>query len=358
VALRPSDEEVRRAWETGQLLDGRSSGRSLTDVVSALVGVQAQDVRAAGLCIRARTEGLVFGDVYRAIEGRSIVLTWSLRGTRHLHLASELPWVLALCGPAFGRPGRRAEQLGIGGRVGEEAVRVLRDALESLGALTRDNVREVLAPHGVDPTGQAPIHVIRRAALEGVLCVVPMPDGKERYEPLSPQPRADRDEALASLARRYLAANGPATAADFATWSGLGAPTAKRAWTLLAADLVDVERPSGKMEILADAAATLAVDRAPGPVRLLGAFDSILLGHVDRSLLVATEHARQVNAGGGMIKPTLLIGGRVSGTWTVSRRRPDPEVTPFRPLTGREQKELGSEISDVRRFLGSERSGR
>jgi hypothetical protein len=51
------------------------------------------------------------------IDARSLVLTWSLRGARHIHRAEDVRWIGGLLGPRFARaaPGRE-RQLGIDGR--------------------------------------------------------------------------------------------------------------------------------------------------------------------------------------------------------------------------------------------------
>ncbi|HEY6694831.1 MAG TPA: crosslink repair DNA glycosylase YcaQ family protein, partial [Solirubrobacteraceae bacterium] len=102
--------------------------------------------------------------------------------------------------------------------------------------------------------GQAPIHVVHRAALAGVLCEV---GAEGRYGALDLGPLPDRAEALAELARRYAAAHAPCGAEDFATWSGLPAADVRAAW-------------DGEPRIEGEA--------KEGPVRLLGAFDEWLLG--------------------------------------------------------------------------------
>ena len=369
---------MRRARLRGQLLAGhraphpgpiatRDAGpagdaavEAVAGVVGTLVGVQAQEATAAALAVRARSRGLVAADVDRARHERKVVLTWSLRGTRHLHRADDVRPMLALLGPTFLRPSRRAEELGIAGAAGERAVRVLRRALADDGPLTRDEVKARLAPHGVDPSGQAAIHVIGRAALEGLLCVLP----GERYllldDWLGPPDAAaavdrdrDRDRAAGELARRYLSAFAPATPADFAAWSGLGLPVARRAWATIDADLVEVESPAGTSWLLASdvdrARAAAGRSRRSTGVRLLGAFDSLLLAYADRRLHLSADHAPLVNRGGGMVKPLLVVDGRVAGTW--SRPWGRVEVHPFRPLTGDVSAAVEREAADVVRFL-------
>jgi winged helix DNA-binding protein len=66
-------------------------------------------------------------------EARSLVLTWTMRGTRHLHPATDVGWLLAVFGPVFGRPGRRAAELGLAGEAGDRAQEAIRRALEGGG---------------------------------------------------------------------------------------------------------------------------------------------------------------------------------------------------------------------------------
>ena len=86
------------------------------------------------------------------------------------------------------------------------------------------------------------------------------------------------------------------------------------------------------------------LEPAPPEVRLLPAFDGILLGHRDRALTVRPEHARAVLPGGGILRPTVLAGGLVEGTWRF--KRGTPEVTPFDPPGP----DVAAEIADVLRF--------
>ena len=337
---RLTDSGVRRARLRAQLLSGPVP-RSVDDVVGRLVGVQAQDATAAALAVRARSRGLVAGDVDRAREERRVVLTWSLRGTRHLHRAQDARWLVALVGPTFLRPSKRAEQLGIAGAVGDRAVEVLVDALAAEGPLTRPQVKDLLAPHGVDPSGQAAIHVIARAGLEGRLCVLP----GERYVLLDEWiGEAAAGGRPGHLARRYLAAFGPASPADFGAWSGLGPPAARREWAAIAADLVEVAPSLWLLAAGVDRA--VAAARRPGPTRLVGAFDSLLLAYADRHLHLSPDHARLVNPGDGMVKPLVVVDGRVAGTWS----RPGGGVD-ARPFPTSSTPAVDREADDVRRFL-------
>jgi hypothetical protein len=304
------------------------------------------------MSVRARCPGLAVADLARAVwEERCLVLTWSMRGTRHLHPAADVRWLLKVFGPVFGRPGRRAEQLGIAGAPGDRAVAALGDALAAEGMLTRPQVKERLAAVGVDVSGQAPAHVLQRAAHEGVLCVLPDPhgaSGQERYVllddwvPSSEVP--SREEALVLLASRYLQAFGPAGLQDFRAWSGLPAAQAELGWAAV----------TGGADLPGAPGDALAAPRHC-PVRLTGGFDTLLLGYADRSLHLAPEHARRVNAGGGLVRPVVLDDGVVVATWRYVRGATDTvEVIPFEALSRRALDGIEREVGDIGVFLGRE----
>jgi hypothetical protein len=358
VANRLDPAELRRAWASAQLLSADPPATAVDEVVARLVGVQAQDRTAAALAVRARTRHLTTASVHAAAVGdRAVVLTWSLRGTRHLHLAADVRWIVGLLGPTFahGSP-RRNRQLGIDGVRGEEALRALRRALEADGRLTRADVRRRLADAGVDPHGQAPVHLLRRAGLEGWLCVVPGRGPEETYvvvdDWLPPAGPVAPDDAGAELARRYLAGYGPAAPSDFAAWSGLGLTVARRAWAALAGDVVEVDEPRGRSWVLRGGC---GAGGGPTSVRLLGGFDNLLLGYADRSPVLAPEHARKVNVGGGMVRPVVVVDGRVVATWRhrAGRGGYRVEVAAFGGLPGEVHSAIDDEIVDVGRFLGT-----
>ncbi|GAC1363739.1 MAG: winged helix DNA-binding domain-containing protein [Actinomycetota bacterium] len=355
---------VRRARVQAHNLGGEAVVKAVPDLLRHVVGIQAQDVAAAALSMRPRSPGLASADLFSAVAAGEVALTWSLRGTRHLHAAGDIRWLVSLFGPLFGQAARRARQLGIDGELGERAQDSLRQALGAEGPLTRAEIKERLQRLGIDVTGQAAAHVIRRAGLAGSLCVIPAPHGKERYAPLElcipapqdpPQGSLDTEQALPGLARRYLAAYGPATPNDFRAWSGLPAALARRAWSAIGPEMVELAGPSGPLWVLAvrQDPVRAAAAGGPAPLRLLGGFDTLLLGYADRSLLLAPEHAWAINPGGGILHPVVLEDGQVVGTWRYQRaRRPHSiDVTALQPM---DPHQLAREGAAVGQFLGSE----
>src|SRR5260370_18760393 len=126
---------------------------------------------------------------------------------------------------------------------------------------------------------------------------------------LGPQPAtADRDTALAEVARRYLAGHGPASDRDLAKWAGLPLGDVRRGLAAIAPRLRD--RPDG----LAELAAGREQPGEPPAPRLLGSFDPVLLGWASRDQVVGPHHRRIVTTN-GIFRPFALCAGRAAGLW-------------------------------------------
>jgi urease gamma subunit len=315
----------------------REDGAALPDLVRAVAGLQAQDAPAAALGIRARRAGSTRAEVDRAgFEDRSIVRAWVMRGTLHLIPAEDARWMLALLGPVgLARGRRRRAELGVNA---PEAVAAVRAALAD-GPRTRHEVAGAVRASGVrlENHPQVPVHLIACAAQAGhVIEAGPGPTYALIDDWLGP-PRPGPDDPLAELARRHAHAHPPSGPEDFATWSGLPMRDARRAYQRIAPELEEVA-------VLGRSAwVPKRLEPAPPHVRLLPAFDGLLLGHRDRSLILRPEHDRAVRPGGGILSPTLIVDGQVEGTWRLERGR--PTVTSFGAAPDYED-----ELADVVRF--------
>ena len=332
----------------------------VADLVKELCGIQAQDARAATLALRVRSAGLVAADVERArVQERTIIRTWGQRGTLHLMATEDAGWLLPLLGPVFiaGSRRRRAE-LGLDEDTCARGMRAIRDALASQGPLTRTELVEQLAVNGIRLEGQARPYLLSRAALEGIICLGPDRGAEPTYVLLSdwiaPGRALSEEAAYAELARRYLGAYGPATPEDMAAWSGLPISRIRAAWRQIADQLMEVAIDSSAAWMLKSRAAWL--DEPPiadQVVCLLPAFDIYLLGYQNRDLTVPRQYAKRVNAGGGMLHPTLLVDGRVAGTWKSQRTKNqlDVIVESFEQLAPEVYPRLEAEIAEIARFL-------
>lgn len=316
-------------------------------------GIQAQDLGAARLAVRARSATLTAADVDAALGAeRTVVRTWLMRNTIHLVPARDVRWLTALLGPMIRRRfgTRRWPELGLTPDVLDAAARLAPQLLAD-GPLGRHELAAALAGRGVPirQDGQAPVHVLVFLSTLGLTCHASggrfallddwLPGAAEG-------PRGD--DALAELARRWITAYSPATAADFTTWSGL---------------------PSGRaLGLIRDELQPAEVDGRPGfrpgaprpcrgGVRLLGGFDTVLVAYRDRATLIDASHRDQVYSG-GIIRPTVVHDGRVIGRWRLGRpasaARPlRVEVTLFAPAPRTVRAAVRAEAEDIGRFLAA-----
>ena len=81
---------------------------------------------------------------------------------------------------------------------------------------------------------------------------------------------------------------------------------------------------------------------------LLPAWDGTLLCHRDRALTVGPEVPEKVVANFGVLRPAVLVDGRVLGTWKLVKGRPAAEL--FTELSERQRAALELELADVERF--------
>lgn len=323
-----------------------------------MLGVQAQVPFAAGLALRARTEGLTEAKVDRArLHDRSIVLTWAMRGTLHLVPAEDYGWVVpVVIEPHVANSHRRLRELGVTGDQPPRAVRAIQRMLARDGPLTRAEIAERLRKLRIRTEGQAIAHLVWLAAAERSVCFGP-DRGRDRCFVLvrdwmgTPEPM-DRERALAELAVRYLRAHGPAAPADLAFWSGLRAADAARGWAAIADRLTEVEVAGGTMWTLR----SRRRDEAPaGLARLLPSFDEYLLGWKDRRFIAEPTRWRTINPGGGWYHPAVVADGRAVGTWATDRRRTGVrlEVRPFSRLVPAIRRGITPEVAAVAGYLGA-----
>lgn len=322
--------------------------RDAASVAERLLAIQGQDPRGARLAVRARSEGLAAADVDRALsEERSVLITWLNRGTLHLVRSEDYPWLQALTTPPLRTScKRRLRQEGVPAEQGERAVETIERALKKEGALTRHQLRERLDSAGVPTAGQALIHLLFLAAVEGVIVRGPMIGKDHAYvlvrDWLGRQPKVDREAAMAELARRYLVGHAPANDRDLARWAGLPLRDARAGLAAIAAELV--ERDDGLVHLAKHPPAA----EVPGP-RLLGAFDPLLLGWTSRERILG-PHTHLVTLN-GIFRPFAMVKGRAVGTWKLNRGK--VTIEPLGKVSKAATAALATDAADVERFMAS-----
>jgi hypothetical protein len=326
------------------------------EIARAIAGAQAQDIYAGRLSFRSRSRRLTGADIDRArTEERSLLRTWVMRTTLHLIPTDDAGWWLPLFEPGIARwSRRRLGQLGMPAASQEKAIQAIARMLEREGPITRPEVAERLTALGIELDSMTRGHIVGLAVASGIACLGPDRGSRtclvRREDWLGMLRSFDPDAAMAELARRYLRAFGPATDRDFAYWSGLGLGQVRGGLDAISSQLEQVR-------VGEDTLLSLRRERPrlppKGQVRMLGNFDTYLLGWKDRSFSVPTEHRAAVKeGGGGWIRPVIVRDGLVIGGWRSSRKGGRLEISLDLPsrVPAEVQRAIDAEIQDISRF--------
>jgi hypothetical protein len=319
-------------------------------VAQRLLAIQGQDARGARLAIRARTTGRSAADVDRALTAeRTLLITWLNRGTLHLVRSDDYFWLHALTAPGlFTGNARRLAQEGVTPRAAQRGVAVIERSLLNEGPLTRQQLSERIGAVGVRTAGQALVHLLMLASLNGLIVRGPVIGGHHAYalvhDWLGAPPPFDRRRALAELAHRYLLGHEPADERDLAKWAGLPLRDIREGLNAIASKLT--RRPDGLLD--------LVTRKAPAPLlpppRLLGAFDPVLLGWRSRDDILGPH--RSLITTNGLFRPFVLVHGRAAGTWRIAGG--EVKIEPFARLARADATALAKDAQDVVRFLTPE----
>jgi Winged helix DNA-binding domain len=341
------DRALNRALLARQLLLERHE-MSAADAIGHLVGLQAQEPQEPYVGLWSRLVGFQPDELVELLESRAAVRTQLMRRTLHLVTAQDCLTLRPLHQPMLRArmlatlrremPDVDLIELGQAGRpLFEEQPRTLSDAGRAL----------------VDRWPGVPARVLGDAVGSLVPLVQVPPRGlwgrrgqaiNTTVEAWLGQPLAEStSEALDELILRYLAAYGPAAAADIRAWSGLSG--LQDSLARLRPDLRTFRDGRGRTLLdLPDA--PLPDPRTPAPPRFLPAFDNAVLGFDDRSRIIDVAHRRLSVAGARFV----LVDGRVGATWTVVS---DETTATLRiaPLVRLRRRDTDAMVAEGRRLL-------
>jgi hypothetical protein len=318
------------------------------EAASALVGIQAQILPAAGLALWNRTRTLDNVRFEEAIfTRRTLVKLWGQRGTLHLYPSGEWPLIhgaravnrtwwerraaQGVHGELDGNHRRMVEAVATALRtresMGRTGLRALQldlheDFYSGWGGIFADVVRLGYACHAERVGGEG--HFAHRE--------VWLPDLK--WNPPDPL------EANLELVRRYLRTYGPATPSDLGYWRGEYVGPV-RAWlNALRNETIPVQMDGEDALAHVDDRETLealaAMPKAADglPVRMLYRFDPLLLAHRSRAWVVDADYHKRVARPAGHIEGVVLYRGKAVATWRYDRIPAGLQITvsPFKPL--------------------------
>jgi hypothetical protein len=336
--------ELNRALLARQLLLERVR-LPIPRTLERMCGLQDQYAPSGYIGLWTRLEGMRRDDVTRALERRAVIQATLMRATIHLVSKRDFwPFALAIDDPLrewwFRATKRRRE---------ERRLRVIDTRSRSLLAEGPKRKKEILETLGIPASDFAGVGLWtqlvrvppsgtwenRRADLYGLA------------EQWVGPPAATADDGRQLLIRRYLAAFGPASRADIASFTGLPLKTIDAMTARLPLRSFKTEDDETLLDVRG---AALPPPDAPAPVRFLPTFDATLLVHARRtqilperyrSMIFSTKMPHSIG--------TFLVDGLVTGTW-----RPDGErvvTSTFEPLPKRVRRDVEEEAAALAAFI-------
>jgi winged helix DNA-binding protein len=315
----------------------RSTFEKPEDVVQWLGAVQAQDYAAAKWAVGLRLPGTTDDAIDQAFAGGAILRTHVMRPTWHFVSPADIRWLLALTAPRVHAVNASwYRKLELDDAIIMSSNAVLAKALQGGKQLTRPELVSVLQQAGIATDDlQRFTYIMMRAELDGIVCSGARRGKQFTYALLderAPQARTfDRVEALAEFVRRYFTSHGPATLQDFVWWSGLTVADARAGLEMVASQLMH-EVVEGQTYWFSTST-PLAYELSQS-IYLLPNFDEYTVGYTDRSAVFDVSDLTKFDARGNVLNPTIVLDGRVVGTWKRTIKKDTVMVTPslFAPL--------------------------
>jgi hypothetical protein len=337
--------ELNRAVLARQLLLKRA-GLPIPRALERVGGIQAQYAPSMYIGLWSRLRDFERAVLTRALERRTVVQATLMRSTIHLVSAADF-WPFA---DGVREPRRAWWQRAATDRPPDDAMAAAAETLRAAlaeGPLRRAEIEALVGKAAARGAGmwldlvRAPPSGTwerRRADLFALAHGwVDEPSGGV----------AERGRAgVERLVRRYLAAFGPATRKDVATWAGI--PVAELAPALAALRLRRFASEDGD-ELVDLPRAPLPPADTPAPVRFLPTWDATLLVHARRAAILPEEHRSRIfHTKIPQSVPTFLVDGSVAGTWRYDGTTID--IEPFHRLDRAATRALREEAARLAAF--------
>ncbi len=333
-------ERLTRFYLQNHFLADQAGKSDVLAVVGKVCGLHSQLPMTPYYSLWSRVKGFEPEVLDRLLyRDKSLTKTWFMRGTLHIIPSQDLPvYHNALKRMWFEHHGRYMNEPGWPSR--EDRKRKLYPKIKEALAekpLRRkelsDRVRVLLADESqpYERLFSAWGGILKETSYLG-LTVHGEPCGREacfarldKWLPHVDLNDVSETEARKQLLKKYLRGYGPASAQDFACWSGMLTSEANK--TIEGSKgLKQVQLEGSRIELWMleeDFRALEKVDvEAQVPPRLLPKYDSYLMGHKNRSRIIRDEVLRKVyRPVVGEVAAAVLINGHIVATWTSKKTR-------------------------------------
>jgi Winged helix DNA-binding domain len=329
----------------------------VSEAVEHLMGLQAQSVPPTYYGLWSRIEGFDPHELGRMLTDREAVRMTLMRGTVHLVTVRDALLLRPLVQVVIERSHSGAFGRRMGGADLGELERAVREELDGEALHARELGRRLVARgigEDVEAIGNATrVHVpLVQVPPRGVWGR----SGQAKYATLEAWTgrELDPDPSIDEVVMRYLGGFGPASVMDMQSWSGL--TKLRDAFERLRPRLAAFRDEEGR-ELFDLPDAPRPDPGVPAPVRFLGEYDNVLLGHADRTRIIPADFPWKEMLAPGRWVSNFLVDGMLRGTWWIERegkRSATLAIRPFGELSPGEREEVGAEAERMLEFAEPE----
>jgi winged helix DNA-binding protein len=339
--------DLNRALLARQLLLERQQ-LSADEAIARVAGLQAQAAVPPFVGLWTRLAGFEPAELQVLIDERRIVRATLMRHTIHFVPAEDYLWLRPTIQPALDANFSAQTRKRLAGTDIEPFLAAARKEF-SKRPLTFSQVKELIRAYDGETDVDAIAYAVRTK-----IPLIGVPNGSRwRFGGRAPfvlgedwLGRKLRKPDPREMVRHYLAAFGPATPGDATAWSGVGGM--RQVFESMKAELRTFRDEAGR-ELFDVPDGLLPGGDIEVPVRFLPEYDNTLLGHRDRSRVVADDHRSRIYIGAGLMNGTVLVDGFAAATWRM--RDGELALDPFRKLKKAEQKAINAEADALHEWV-------
>ncbi len=299
------------------------------EVVAHMGAMQSQALEMAKWAIGSRLQNHTVKSVTESLNRGEVIRTHILRPTWHFVAAEDLRWIYDLSYPRL-KPVYRsyAKMLGADETVLYRYIPLIEELLSGGRHLSKQEMGDALTRRGVLLDDDHLSLLLSFAELEGLIVNGELNGNRQTFTLLEEWvPRTapmSREESLERLARKYFSSHGPATLQDFTWWSGLSITECRQAVEMIRPDFI-LEKINGRECWMPNSICTPPSDH--DLALLLAPFDEFVVSYKDRSEIIEETHYRKVITKNGIFSPTVMLNGKIIGSWKKSMKKNVPQVT-------------------------------
>lgn len=285
---------------------------SVSDAVKYFGAIQAQDYNAVKWALGLRIPNMDESQIEKAIEDENLIRTHVLRPTWHLVHKNDIRWLLDLTADRVKQVmASQLKKLNISENDLKSSFKVIEESLVEDVELTGNELGKKIVESNPDVKKSQIQLILLYAELDQLICNGNNQEKHTNYtlfECKVPKGKVmEQEKAIEELETRYFTSHGPATAQDFARWSGLTISDTKNA--------IQTLKERGKNELLEEEGLFYFNELIEANLDhcnyLLPRFDEYFNGYKEKRLFLKEYNVSWEPLG----KNVLIYKGQIIGNW-------------------------------------------